>query len=268
MAMEDDIEEKQTKEAERLASKEKYLKEQAEKQQKWLEEHPEEAAKMKAQGQIPGHGHGHGHSHGGGGHSHGPAPSLGGCCGFATPEQIEHFKQKAQQPQIPIEEKNAKIVRAAEATREHGNQLYKEGKYEEAFMVYERGCHIITGAIHLDDEQQTKMSALEVVLDVNMAMCRLKQNKPLQCLDLCEMALHIDPDYMKAHYRRGEAFVAMKEYEKAHEAFMKAAKLEPQNTTIRQQLAKVKQLQADEREKQRQFDAAMKEKLAARLHKE
>ena len=107
-----------------------------------------------------------GHSHGGGGagHSHShdgtsppgmqpllvsvPRPACG--CGYADVEEMKRAAEAAAlQPQLSAEEKTQRKVSAVHATREHGKQLYLEGKYAEAFAVYERGVLIASGIFNV-----------------------------------------------------------------------------------------------------------------------
>jgi len=88
-------------------------------------------------------------------------------CGFADPEAVKRARYKtneyisvcvafasvhstpmlpcvlvlyseAKKDEIPLDERNVKKLAAVEATREHGNILFKEGKFNEACAVYER----------------------------------------------------------------------------------------------------------------------------------
>lgn len=78
------------------------------------------------------------------------------------------------QPQLTLEEKNTKKLRAVEATREDGNRLFKEGQYAQAYAVYNRGTLIAQGTYGLEGEQQTQMDVLESLLELNQSFCQIK----------------------------------------------------------------------------------------------
>jgi hypothetical protein len=50
---------------------------------------------------------------------------------------------------LSTDQKNVKKVAAVEATREHGNQLFKAGDLDQAYAVYERGVLIVNGALQV-----------------------------------------------------------------------------------------------------------------------
>lgn len=57
-------------------------------------------------------------------------------CGYVDPEQLKRIAaQNAKVPQLSTEQKNEKKKKAVAATREHGNQLFKEGNYDLAYQV-------------------------------------------------------------------------------------------------------------------------------------
>ena len=47
---------------------------------------------------------------------------------------------------------------------------------------------------------------------VNLAMCRLKQEKPYDAISACDRALEADDSAGKAWYRRGQACMALQQY--------------------------------------------------------
>jgi len=129
---------------------------------------------------------------------YGVDPPKSSCCGFASnPEQLlKESKQKhthkdnccsSPSSETLLSEKNLKKMRAAHATREDGNRLFREGDFETALAVYDRGVLIINGMYGLDDEQYEEMNQLEAVLNLNMAAVYLKTNKFAQVISQCRM---------------------------------------------------------------------------------
>ena len=62
-------------------------------------------------------------------------------CGIDSPDCACSEKKKDE---MPLEERNKKKMAAVEATREHGNILFKEGKYEQALSVYDRVSFLLS----------------------------------------------------------------------------------------------------------------------------
>jgi len=125
------------------------------------------------------------------------------------------WRKNQKKNQLSIEEKNKKKIAAVYATREHGNQLFAKGDYETAFKVYERGVLIINGMYSTSDDDYTKMEEMEAILDLNMAMAKLKLKEYTEAIDHCKMSLQIDKSNPKAYYRMAEAYIGLGEYQDA-----------------------------------------------------
>lgn len=300
LARDEEEEEKREKERKREENKARYFKQQEEKQKKYK---AEQEAKKKA-GLDAGHGHSHSHgphassshshSHGGGdddtaganpaahAHSHDSnqapqqpkmqplltqprRPQCG--CGYADVEEMKRAAEEAaKEPKLSTEEKNQKKMIAVRATREHGKFLFQEGKYDQAFAVYERGVLIASGMFDLSPEDQAELTALEVILDVNMAACQLKQKNWSSAIDQCRLALQLDSGNVKAHFRWGCALLGLGEYEQAREKFSKALQLDTEGVSKREvaaQLQEIRRREQADREKAKLFAEQMKKKLAA-----
>lgn len=65
--------------------------------------------------------------------------------------------------------------------------LLCSGEYNEAFAVYERGVLIISGIYGVDDVEQQWYTDMEILLDLNMAACKLKLKQYQEAIDLCKM---------------------------------------------------------------------------------
>jgi tetratricopeptide (TPR) repeat protein len=238
-----EAEEKLEKEAKREGNKQRYFAEQEEKKKVWR-------ADLEAKGENPDD------------HIH-----QSGCgCGFADPEALKKMQEKKANgpPELTIEEKNVKKLRAVEATREHGKILFGEAKYEHASAVYERGILIINGCYQMTDAQMARIQELELLLDLNQAACKLKLGLWTDAISNCKMALNISADNAKALFRWTQALIGMGEFDEARATCVRAIKAEPNNKALRVQLAEVKRLRAEQADKQRKFDRDMQTTLVER----
>jgi hypothetical protein len=116
-------------------------------------------------------------------------------------------RSEERKHELPLEEKNRKKIAAVDATREHGKQLFAEGKYEHACAVYERvrakrerlrgavrltltrvakGVLIINGCYGMSDEEMERLGKMETLLNLNMAACKLKLKEFPRAVDLCK----------------------------------------------------------------------------------
>lgn len=103
----------------------------------------------------------------------------------------------------------------AEYRRQLGNEQFKIGEYQQA-------------AVHYTE-------ALEIKKDVaavwsNRAMCWLKLANAEKALADADQCLALDPEYAKAHFRRGVALYELGRYADACKAYGEVLKREPKNS--------------------------------------
>lgn len=180
------------------------------------------------------------------------------CCGYADPEHLKALtEQQRQKPQLSAEELYAKQLAAVQATREHGNQLVKEGNLDQAFQVYERGALILAGMLGTED-----LTGLECTLNLNMALVKLKQKDYLKCVECVQMALVLQPSNTKALYRLGMAHLGMGNLREATENFKKVLSLDPSCQEAKQQLQAVRTQQEKEKLRETEFARHFAEKMS------
>lgn len=66
----------------------------------------------------------------------------------------------------------------------------------------------------------------------NRAMANLRLKRYAQTIEDSNNALRLDPNYLKAHHRRGKAYLATKKYELAIKDFQAILEKEPDNKDI------------------------------------
>ena len=70
----------------------------------------------------------------------------------------------------------------------------------------------------------------------NRAMANLRLKRYASCICDAEDCLKLDPKFLKAYHRRGKAYLARKEYEKAIKDFQTILEHEPENRDINKDL--------------------------------
>lgn len=93
--------------------------------------------------------------------------------------------------------------RKAEEDRLKGNEFMKAKEYQEAIDCYTKSLDIFEEAATFG----------------NRAMANLRLKRYGQVIEDSNEALRIDPNYIKAHHRRGKAYLATKKYELAIKDF-------------------------------------------------
>ncbi|XP_050354843.1 small glutamine-rich tetratricopeptide repeat-containing protein beta-like [Nymphalis io] len=109
----------------------------------------------------------------------------------------------------------------AEKLKNEGNELMKSERHREALEKYSR-------AIELDPQNS--------VFFCNRAAAHFKLGEHESAVADCMAALALQPNYGKAHGRLGIALTAMNRHAEAHAAFARAAQLEPDNESYKQNL--------------------------------
>ncbi|CAM6096235.1 unnamed protein product [Calypogeia fissa] len=147
--------------------------------------------------------------------------------------------------------------------KEDGNALFKVGKYNRAAKKYERAAKLIEYDSGFDDEQKKKAKVLKVTCNLNNAACKLKLKDYKEAVKLTTKVLEVEPQNVKALYRRGQAYIELYDLDVAEWDYKKALELDPQNREIRAAVKALKLKQAEQNKK----EAKMYSNMFARLSK-
>ncbi|XP_077990089.1 sperm-associated antigen 1-like [Glandiceps talaboti] len=134
--------------------------------------------------------------------------------------------------------------------KDEGNDKVKQGLYEEAITCY-------TDCIAVDDKQPVSYT--------NRALCYLKTNQPLKAETDCSTALGLEPDNIKAYFRRGQARKALQHYKDSLHDLSRLLQIQPSNSAAKKELEIVKDSWRKElREAQKESDKKETEKKASK----
>jgi len=183
---------------------------------------------------------------------------------------------KAPPPTNPVER-----LQAAEKLRQVGNAAFKAGDLASARTNYESTLKLLqTGAppsmgdlgsafdkVGLgggsggaggefdfgEGTGQAKDARLAVLL--NIALCCLKAEPcdPSGALGFCEEALDLEPDNVKATYRKGKALIELNELKEAEWELARALRLAPQDPAIRKDLTQLRRDCLERRENEKKM---------------
>ncbi|XP_051512092.1 peptidyl-prolyl cis-trans isomerase FKBP4-like [Myxocyprinus asiaticus] len=148
--------------------------------------------------------------------------------------------------------------------KEKGTQYFKEGKYKQAAVQYKRIVSWLEHESSLQGEEEEKAKALRLAAHLNLAMCYLKMQEPNLTLENCDKALELDANNEKALFRRGEALVVMKEFDRARADFQHVTQLYPANKAAKSQIVLCQKHIKEQHEKDKRLYANMFQKFADR----
>jgi len=163
----------------------------------------------------------------------------------------------------------------AEAYKEEGNKLYKEGAYKRALGAYHKVfCYVnglqvpgnervdgldataaVDGSVNrnrLPKESVEDLRKLKQSTRLNMAACYLKVGEFQKCVDACTTALTFG-ESSKAHFRRAQAQAELRNFSGAKADLERAQELAPDDRAIQLEMRKIRAefLRADDQEKKR-----------------
>lgn len=127
--------------------------------------------------------------------------------------------------------------------REKGVTLFNENKLRWAFMHFSTAFKYVVSLEHdIPVEDQTgergmNIKGMKMNCYLNLAACQLKNANYENVVINCTHVLEVDPNNVKALYRRGAALVQLQEYERARADLEKAADYQPKNPAVEKQMA-------------------------------
>lgn len=147
---------------------------------------------------------------------------------------VNEFEKKKEVWELGTDER----VEAAELAKCKGTQYFKEGKYELALKQYKRIIRYIgpyeetSEGREGEGEGEKKRSTL-LSGYLNLAMTYLKLKKPSDAIKAADESLQMDPVNQKGLFRRGLAYLALRDFELANKDFSRVLQLDPNNSPAR-----------------------------------
>ncbi|XP_053111372.1 peptidyl-prolyl cis-trans isomerase FKBP4 isoform X1 [Hemicordylus capensis] len=172
--------------------------------------------------------------------------------------KLKSFEKAKDSWEMNTEEK----LEQGSIAKEKGTQYFKEGKYKRATLQYKKIVSWLEHESGLSDAEDTKAKSLRLAAHLNLAMCHLKLKEYSQALENCNKALELDSSNEKGLFRRGEARLAVNDFELARSDFQKVLQLYPSNKAAKAQLAICQQRIREQHEREKKMYANMFQRLA------
>ena len=142
-----------------------------------------------------------------------------------------------------------------------GNFFYKRSDVTKAMRKYTKAKKYISllreSMGSTNEAEEAKIRELEVPCCLNIAAVKLKESDFDSALAECDKVLEIDPDNLKAIYRRGQARFGMKEYDLALQDLNFVRRAEPGDKAVAAELARVKKARQASVEKEKSMYGKM-----------
>ncbi|XP_074656348.1 sperm-associated antigen 1-like isoform X2 [Tubulanus polymorphus] len=134
----------------------------------------------------------------------------------------------------PITEIQQPVKSVEEVFMEHKNKGAEHVKKSE----FDQAADCYTECIHLFPRRAVSFT--------NRALCYLRTNKPDLVVADCDRALELEPENVKAYFRRAQAKKMLKDYLSSLNDLTKLLKIDPKNAPAKTELANVKTLYKQE----------------------
>ena len=136
------------------------------------------------------------------------------------------------------------IIKECEQNKARGNEAFAAGEYGQAILLYtlaldksdELGSCCSSSSKQQQQQQQHQSLFPRDIVYSNRAACFLKLGQHEKAQQDADQALQLNPDNIKANFRKGLALHAMKQYEEALPVLAAAHKMEPKNKQVKQAL--------------------------------
>ncbi|XP_060634032.1 peptidyl-prolyl cis-trans isomerase FKBP4 [Anolis sagrei] len=172
--------------------------------------------------------------------------------------KLKSFEKAKESWEMNTDEK----LEQGSIAKEKGTQYFKEGKYKRATLQYKKIVSWLEHETGLSDEEELKAKSLRLAAHLNLAMCHLKLKEYTHVLENCNKALELDNSNEKGLFRRGEAHLAVNDFELAREDFQKVLQLYPSNKAAKAQLMICHQKIREQHEREKKMYANMFQRLA------
>ncbi|XP_019261856.1 PREDICTED: 70 kDa peptidyl-prolyl isomerase-like isoform X2 [Nicotiana attenuata] len=124
-------------------------------------------------------------------------------------------------------------IEACDKTKNEGNVLFKDGKFQCASRKYEKALKFIQFDHSFNDDEKCQSNTLRLSCYLNNAACKLKIGEHQEASKLCSKVIEYDPRNVKALFRRAQAYLRINELEKAEIDIRKALKVDPNNRDVK-----------------------------------
>lgn len=141
-------------------------------------------------------------------------------------------------------------ISTANDLKSQGVELFKANRIRHAFHKFSKALKVVLltdTVLKSDAEPSEELENLRIALYNNMAGCQLHFKNYKYVIELCNKSLEIAQS-LKAYYRRGLAFIELREYEKAENDLIEVLKLEPKNKVALEKIHLVRSLDKDNRD--------------------
>jgi FK506-binding protein 4/5 len=159
-----------------------------------------------------------------------------------------HLKEIYNEPYL-FEWNDLKKYELAMYHKVRGVELYNCGRTRDAFFRFSKALKLLITIIPVENDivtvQRDDVLSLRVLLCNNIASCHLRYKNYSHVIEMCNKVLFLEPNNVKALFRRAVAYMETQEFDQAKEDLHQVQQLEPGNAAAREKQQQLKQRQKE-----------------------
>lgn len=171
---------------------------------------------------------------------------------------LHKFEKAKESWQLDADQK----LEQARIFKDKGTKHFKDGKFEIAATRYQKVIDFLEHEISLKGESEEERKALLQAGRLNLAMCHLKMLQWIEARNVCDKAIEENDGVAKAWFRRGEANLAVNDFEAAKADFDRTVEIDPENKAAKNKIVHCQQRIKAQKEKEKRTFANMFDKFA------
>ncbi|KJP86395.1 hypothetical protein AK88_03948 [Plasmodium fragile] len=138
------------------------------------------------------------------------------------------------------EKESKEKIKASNTFNEEGKKAFYEKNYKLACVYFRKGLIQLDYSFPDSEEEQYEQNRLEINLHLNLAITKFHMSNYHECISECSTVLNLDKNNVKAHYRKGHAYMSLHMYSEAKEEFLKALEMNPTDNDVKRSLLTLK----------------------------
>ncbi|CAF2404217.1 unnamed protein product [Rotaria sp. Silwood2] len=162
---------------------------------------------------------------------------------------------------------DAEKLEQSEIIKKRAAELVTDGHYRFAIKKYAKIGDFLQTTTYENENDKKKAEELKLSAQSNTALCYLKLNDYVECIQACEKALEVDPKNEKCLFRRGQCQLSMSNFDEAMKDFQEVLKLNPSNSAAKQSVQKCREEMKAYHQKEKQLYASIFAKMAKQNEK-
>uniref|UniRef100_A0A4W4E3K8 peptidylprolyl isomerase n=2 Tax=Electrophorus electricus TaxID=8005 RepID=A0A4W4E3K8_ELEEL len=174
---------------------------------------------------------------------------------FLDSAQVDEFFALSPEEQncVPL----PTLLSVVDTERSFGNRCFNQRRYEDAKDRYKQAMTLLRNREPASEEERRHIREASLPVLLNLSFTYLRLERPRKAMNYGHKALEVSPGNTKALFRCGQAYLEMKDYEKAQDYLTMAQAKKPFDPNINDSLRKLASCYKDCLDKEKEMCTKM-----------